>query len=198
MGFFDLFNNGSKVEIKEEDGKITYSASNIPTIDADSLEVVLARFRQEGAAAFRKISEQGLNVLAQWVQSVADLYCIELQRQDRGVYKSKSILPESYENIKLAMIIKLFFMCLQKENKDVIQSTYSCYMMLADYIDVHQDKLQNTVMNNVQNSLRSADIKELAKKIADQGNDLKEYQALAAENSKELKRYYNDFFAAMK
>ncbi len=165
-----------------------------------SLDEILSKVRKGKAKAFNGLAPQEETLLVRWVQSMVDLYSVELQRVDRGVYRSRSILPESYENIRLAMVIRLLW--LNKYNKDnkLLESTFTCYLLLAEYLDVPQEQLQDQVLNQISDpsGMNEEEIKAMAAKIVSQGNPLQEYQSMAHANEKELREYLQAFIDSAK
>ena len=130
MGIFDVFKKSTK----------TPSAN---------LDEILSKVRGGKAKAFNELTPQEEATLTQWVQSIVDLYSVELQRVDRGVYKSRAILPELYENIRLAMALRLLWINKHNMDKELLENTFTSYLLLKDYLDVPQEQLQDQILNQI-------------------------------------------------
>jgi len=181
MGIFDVFKKTTKA----------------PAADLDE---ILSKVRDGKAKGFNELTPQEEATLTQWVQSIVDLYSLELQRVDRGVYKSRTILPESYENIRFAMVLRLLWINKHNMDKELLENTFTCYLLLKDYLDVPQEQLQDQVLNQVTDPSKMSDeeLKAMAAKIVDQGDPLQEYQSMADINEEELRAYLQVFIDAAK
>jgi len=186
MGIFDLFKKSTRT---------SPAAAN-----TQSLDEILPKVREGKAKAFNELPPQEETALIQWVQSIVDLYSIELQRVDRGVYKSRAVLPESYENIRFAMALRLLWINKHNMDKELLENTFTCYLLLKDYLDVPQEQLQDQALNQINDpsGMSDEEFMVMAARIASQGNPMQEYQSMADTNEKELKAYLQAFIDAAK